>query len=51
MCSTGNVEVAESLGADRVVDYTREDFTAGDERYDLMLDIAVAASSPGSAGS
>ena len=38
MCSTANVELVRSLGADRVVDYTREDFTAGVDRYDLILD-------------
>jgi NADPH:quinone reductase-like Zn-dependent oxidoreductase len=40
VCSTPNVEIAHSLGADRVVDYTREDWTKGDERYDLLVDIA-----------
>jgi NADPH:quinone reductase-like Zn-dependent oxidoreductase len=40
VCGTQNVEVARSLGADRIVDYTTEDFTRSDERYDLMLDIA-----------
>jgi len=40
VCSTANVDLARSLGADRVVDYTREDFTRSDERYDLMLDNA-----------
>jgi NADPH:quinone reductase-like Zn-dependent oxidoreductase len=34
------VETARSLGAGRVVDYTREDFTATDRRYDLLLDVA-----------
>jgi NADPH:quinone reductase-like Zn-dependent oxidoreductase len=38
VCSTRNAEMVRSLGADRVVDYTREDFTRLDERYDLMLD-------------
>ena len=40
VCSTGNVDLARSLGADRVVDYTKEDFTQLGERHDLMLDIA-----------
>jgi NADPH:quinone reductase-like Zn-dependent oxidoreductase len=40
VCSTPNVEIARSLGADRVVDYTQEDVTRSGERYDLALDIA-----------
>jgi NADPH:quinone reductase-like Zn-dependent oxidoreductase len=40
VCSTRNVDTARSLGADRVVDYTREDFTRGGRRYDLLLDVA-----------
>ncbi|HEY0376773.1 MAG TPA: NAD(P)-dependent alcohol dehydrogenase [Pyrinomonadaceae bacterium] len=38
VCSTRNVEMVRSIGADAAVDYTREDFTAGAERYDLILD-------------
>jgi NADPH:quinone reductase-like Zn-dependent oxidoreductase len=40
VCSTRNVEQARSLGADRVLDYTREDYTRGKERYDLLIDVA-----------
>jgi NADPH:quinone reductase-like Zn-dependent oxidoreductase len=40
VCSTRNVDIARSLGADRVIDYTREDFTRGETRYDLLLDVA-----------
>ena len=40
VCSTRNVEQARALGADRVLDYTREDFTRERERYDLILDVA-----------
>jgi NADPH:quinone reductase-like Zn-dependent oxidoreductase len=36
--STRNVEIARRLGADHVVDYTKEDFTKRDERYDLLFD-------------
>jgi NADPH:quinone reductase-like Zn-dependent oxidoreductase len=38
VCSTRNVELVRGIGAGRVIDYTREDFTAGEERYDLILD-------------
>jgi NADPH:quinone reductase-like Zn-dependent oxidoreductase len=44
VCSTRNVETAASLGADRVCDYTREDFTRSGGRYDVMLDIAGSRS-------
>ena len=40
VCSTRNVDTARSIGADHVIDYTREDFTRTDERHDLMLDAA-----------
>jgi NADPH:quinone reductase-like Zn-dependent oxidoreductase len=44
VCSTSKVELAQALGADRVFDYTREDFTRSGERYDLMIDIAGSRS-------
>lgn len=40
VCSTTKVDLVRSLGADRVVDYTRDDFTRLPERHDVMLDIA-----------
>jgi len=38
VCSTGNVDLARSIGADHVIDYTKEDFTKGELRYDFILD-------------
>jgi NADPH:quinone reductase-like Zn-dependent oxidoreductase len=38
VCSTRNVAMARSIGADRVIDYTREDFTRGSQHYDLIID-------------
>ncbi|MFI4888464.1 MAG: NAD(P)-dependent alcohol dehydrogenase [Burkholderiales bacterium] len=37
VCSTGNVDTARSMGADQVIDYTREDFTRNGQRYDLIV--------------
>ena len=38
VCNTGNVDVVRALGPDRVLDYTREDFTGLGERFDVVLD-------------
>ena len=38
VCSTDKVDVVRSIGADHVIDYTKEDFTRGSERYDVILD-------------
>ena len=42
VCSTRNVDMVRSIGADEVVDYTREDFTKGGQPYDLILDVAAS---------
>lgn len=39
VCSTRKVEMVRSIGADQVLDYTREGFSEGDQRYDVILDI------------
>src|SRR5680860_28189 len=38
VCSTTKVDLVRSIGADHVIDYTQEDFTGGDEHYDVILD-------------
>jgi len=40
VCSTRNVERVRSLGADRVIDYTREDYTRTSDRYDAIIDVS-----------
>ena len=39
VCSTKNVDMVRSLGADHVIDYTKEDYTKGDQRYDIIYDL------------
>jgi NADPH:quinone reductase-like Zn-dependent oxidoreductase len=44
VCSTRNVDMVRSIGADRVIDYTKEDFTQTGQRYDVMLDLVGSRS-------
>lgn len=40
VCSTKNIEFARSFGADHVIDYTKENFTSSNQKYDLLLDVS-----------
>lgn len=44
VCSTRNVDMVRSLGADRVIDYSKEDYTQGAEQYDLIVDMVGSRS-------
>ncbi len=39
VCSTRNLDLVRSIGADHVIDYTKEDYTKGDQRYDVIYDL------------